>query len=121
MGNSYGVVGASFDLFDPERARTELSAYLLKTKPAGATALLSNSSRIPHCFKSKVALGGRWIPAPVGDSSLARSSMMTLCPCLASAMPAHRPAIPAPHTMMVKRSAMLCVLSNSESPSKDVK
>ena len=118
---SYGVNGASLDLFDPECARTELSAYLLKINPAGATALLFSSSRMPHCSNSRVALGGRCIPAPVGDSSLARSSMMTLCPCLASAMLAHRPAIPAPHTMMVKLPAMLCVLSCDECPFKNIK
>ena len=117
----YGVFGTSLDLFDPEHGKTELSAYLLKTKPAGATALLSKSSRMPQCFNSRVALGGRCIPAPVADNSLARSSTMTLCPCLASAMLAHRPAIPAPHTMMVKLPAMLCVLSCDECPFKNIK
>jgi hypothetical protein len=44
-----------------------------------------------------------------------------LCPCLANAMPAHMPAIPAPQTMMVKLLAILMRVFERSVSSNDVK
>src|SRR5690348_15447361 len=72
------------------------------TTASGATTDAMSRSRRPSVFRTRVALGESWMPAPVSSSRAALSNRATRNPRAASASAAVSPPMPAPAIAMLR-------------------